>query len=153
MTAIPHADERAMLARTRPNAFDYLRDTCKLGLGGRYSTIVDIKSVNARRWTIGDALRRLHAEGWQSPSGSVANPLRGPEAATARAKLSDLECIVGEASWPIVVRVIIAGDSLRLCHDLLPMGARGFPSWGDEVLLDRLCLAIDRVGPLLGATS
>ena len=144
MTTIIYADERAMLAHTRPNAFDELRDSGKLGVG-MWTTPVEVKALAARRWAAGDALRRLHAAGWINQGGAAANPLDGIHAAAARARLADLEQHIGLASWPLVLRVVIAGDSIRECHDLLPFRAPGTHRAGDDVLLDRLCLALDRI--------
>lgn len=148
MTALSHADERAMLARTRANAFDQLRDTGKLGLG-MWTTPVEVKTQAARRWAAGDALRRLHARGWANPCGGSANPLTGPDAATARASLAEIEAAIGAGSWPVVSRVVLTGDSLRQCHDLLPGRTTGHLRFADDLLLDRLCMALDRIGPML----
>jgi hypothetical protein len=144
----PLADERAMLAHTRPNAFDELRNTGKLGLG-MWTTPVEVKALAARRWAAGNELRRLHARGWANPCGGAPNPLTGHDAATARASLAEIEAAIGAGSWPVVVRVVIMGDSIRQCHDLLPGSKLGVLRWCDDMLLDRLCLALDRVGPLL----
>ena len=152
MTALPHADERDMLARTRPNAFDQLRDTGKLGLG-MWTTPVEVKALAARRWAAGDALRRLHARGWQNPCADGPNLLTTPEACEARALLADIKDALGEASWPVVIRIVVTGDSLRQCHDLLPGRTTGHLRFADDLLLDRLCLALDRIAPLLGKAS
>lgn len=137
-----------MVARTRPNAFDELRDSGKLGVG-MWTTPVEVKALAARRWAAGDALRRLHALGWQNPCGGAANPLGGPAAATARARFAEIEAAIGAGSWPVVSRVVLTGDSLRQCHDLLPVSPRGQVTFADLVLLDRLCLALDRIEPML----
>ena len=142
------ADERA----ARPNAFDALRNTGKLGVG-MWTGPVEVKALAARRWAVGDALRRLHALGWTNPCRGAANPLEGVEAATARARLAEIEFIIGKDSWPVVSRVVIAGDSLRQCHDLLPGRTTGHLRFADDLLLDRLCLALDRIAPMLSSTE
>ena len=142
------ADERA----ARPNAFDALRNTGKLGVG-MWTGPVEVKALAARRWAVGDALRRLHAAGWQNPCGGKQNPLGRAEAAAARARLAEIEFVVGKDSWPVVSRVVIAGDDIRDCHDLLPVNPRGLLTFADGVLLDRLCLALDRIAPMLSSTE
>ena len=139
------ANERA----ARPNAFDALRDTSKLGVG-MWTGPVEVKANAQRRWAAGDALRRLHARGWANPCGGTPNPLTGHDAATARASLAEIEAAIGVGSWPVVERVVLTGDTLRQCHDLLPRDLRG--THADLVLLDRLCLALDRIKTLLGET-
>ena len=143
------ADERAVLARTRPNAFDQLRDSGKLGTGVNWGSPVEIEALAARRWAAGEALRRLHAAGWQNPCGGTPNPLGGSAAATARARFAEMETAISAGSWPVVVRVVVTGDSLRQCHDLLPGRTTGHLRFADDLLLDRLCLALDRIAPML----
>ena len=142
------ADERA----ARPNAFDQLRDTGKLGLG-MWTGLVEVNVLAARRWAVGDTLRRLHAAGWQNPCGGTPNPLGGSAAATARARFAEMETVIGAGSWPVVVRVVVTGDSLRQCHDLLPGRTTGHLRFADDLLLDRLCLALDRIAPMLSPSS
>ena len=137
------ADERA----ARTNAFDALRDNVKLALG-MWTCPVDVAALARRRWATGDALRRLHAAGWQNPCGGAPNPLGGSAAATARALLADIKDALGEAFWTVVVRVVVTGDSLRQCHDLLPGRTTGHLRFADDLLLDRLCLALDRIAPM-----
>ena len=148
MNRLAGADECAMFAHTRPNAFDQLRDNGKLALG-MWTGPVDVAALARRRWATGDALRRFHAAGWKNPCGGAPNPLGGSAAATARARFAEMETAIGPGSWTVVVRVVVTGDSLRQCHDLLPGRTTGHLRFADDLLLDRLCLALDRIAPML----
>jgi len=55
------------------------------------------------------------------------------------------------AAWPVLVRVVIEGASLRDCRRLAPEIAT--PWRADAVLADRLRVALDRLGGLLGVTA
>ena len=138
----PLTTEQCMVGRTRPNAFDALRVAGKLG----------DRETNLRLWRTGDALRRLHAVGWQAPSGDVT-ALQTPEARAAREKFAEIEAASDPVVWPLVVRVVIEGAAIRECRDMLILPVRtGMVGYADAVLLDQLRAALDRIAPAFGVT-
>jgi hypothetical protein len=131
----PFADERRMLARTRPFAFDSLRDMAR---------------ISNARWRTGDALRRLHAAGWAA-NGSDVTTIQTPEARAARERLAEIEAAIDPALWVTIRRCVLEGATLRELHALLPLSVT--PQSANAILLDRLALALDRAGPLLPAST
>jgi hypothetical protein len=119
--------------------------------------------LNDLRWLIGEALRRVHqrasfdvlraaplevvgSNGFGPRSGLPASEI----ALHARDKIRAAEQKVGPAAWPIVTRIVIEGGGVRDC--------RGFVSeivtaWrADAVVTDRLRVALDAIGDLMGVT-
>jgi hypothetical protein len=121
--------------------------------------------LNDMRWLIGEALRRLHQRA--QLDGLRAVPLEsigskggfGPrsglpasEAALhARDKLRAAEERAGTAAWPIVARIVIEGGGVRDCRAYLPEIAT--PWRADAIVADRLRVALDRLGDLVGVTG
>ena len=118
--------------------------------------------LNDLRWLIGESLRRVHqrarldmlravpteriGEGFGPRSG-----LPSSEAALhARDKLRRAEEKVGPAAWPVVARIVIEGASVRDCRGYVPELAT--PWRADAVIADRLRVALDALGSLLGVT-
>lgn len=118
--------------------------------------------LNDLRWLIGESLRRVHqrarldmlravptervGEGFGPRSG-----LPSSEAALhSRDKLRMAEEKVGAAAWPILSRIVIEGGSVRDCRSFIPELAT--PWRADAVVTDRLRVALDALGSLLGVT-
>ncbi len=119
--------------------------------------------LNDIRWLIGESLRRTHHRARLDLLRAVApdrmatsgfGPRLGlPEleaALHARDKLRKAEDRVGPASWPIVSRIVIEGAGVRDCRGLVPEIAT--PWRADAVVSDRLRVALDLLGDLLGVT-
>lgn len=120
--------------------------------------------LNDTRWLIGEALRRLHGraqcdalravalEAVGSRSFGPRSGLPASEAALhARDKLRAAEERVGVAAWPILARIVIEGGGVRDCRVYLPEIAT--PWRADAIIADRLRVALDRLGDLLGVTA
>jgi hypothetical protein len=121
-------------------------------------------SLNNLRWLIGEALRRLHQRASLDSLRAVA-PERlggggfGPrsglpmsEAALhARDKLREAERRAGFAAWPIVRRIVIEGGGVRDCRAGIPEVTT--PWRADAIVTDRLRVALDALGELLGVTT
>ena len=120
--------------------------------------------LNDLRWLIGEALRRVHRRAELDalravPLDRVGAGAHGPrsglpagEAALhARDKLRAAEERAGPAAWPVLARVVIEGASLRDCRRLVPEIVT--PWRADAILADRLRVALDRLGELLGVTA
>ncbi|HXZ16043.1 MAG TPA: hypothetical protein VEH77_08765 [Roseiarcus sp.] len=117
--------------------------------------------LNDLRWIIGEQLRRTHARARLDSLRAVA-PDRigmtgyGPrpglpqtEAALhARDKLRAAEERVGPAAWPILTRIVIEGGAVRDCRGYVPELAT--PWRADAVITDRLRVALDLIGGLMG---
>jgi hypothetical protein len=120
--------------------------------------------LNDLRWLVGEALRRLHRRADLDalravPLDRIGAGAHGPrsglpasEAALhARDKLHAAEERAGPAAWPILMRVVVEGASLRDCRRLAPEIVT--PWRADAILADRLRVALDRLGELLGVTA
>jgi hypothetical protein len=120
--------------------------------------------LNDVRWLTGEALRRAHhraqLDGLRAvrpdrPAGGGFGPRPGlpqSEAALhARDKLRRAEDQAGPAAWPIVRRVVIEGGGVRDCRAFVPELAT--PWRADAVITDRLRVALDAIGPLMGVTA
>lgn len=120
--------------------------------------------LNDLRWLIGEALRRLHQRAQLDALRAVAlesvgsrgfgprSGLPASEAALqARDKLRAAEERVGAAAWPIVARIVVEGGGVRDCRRLVPEIAT--PWRADAIVTDRLRVALDRLGDLLGVTG
>ena len=120
--------------------------------------------LNDIRWLIGEALRRVHqrahldalrAVAPDGIGGSGFGPRSGLPlseiALHARDKIRAAEQKAGPAAWPIVMRVIIEGSSVRGCRGFVPEIVT--PWRADAVVTDRLRVALDQLGDLLGVTA
>ncbi|THD48182.1 MAG: hypothetical protein E7774_03465 [Bradyrhizobium sp.] len=120
--------------------------------------------LNDLRWLIGEALRRVHRRAELDalravPLDRIGAAAPGPrsglpasEAALyARDKLRAAEERAGPAAWPILMRVVVEGASLRDCRRFAPEIVT--PWRADAVLADRLRVALDRLGSLLGVSG
>ncbi len=120
--------------------------------------------LNDIRWLVGESLRRTHQRARLDALRAVA-PDRvgatgfGPrpglpqsEAALhARDKMRRAEERVGPHAWPIVTRIIIEGAGVRDCRGFIPELAT--PWRADAVVTDRLRVALDMLGELMGVTA
>ncbi|MBV8664778.1 MAG: hypothetical protein JO107_16970 [Hyphomicrobiales bacterium] len=120
--------------------------------------------LNDLRWLIGESLRRLHQRAQLDALRAVAldkvgskgfgprSGLPASEAALhARDKLRAAEERAGVAAWPIVARIVIEGGGVRDCRVLLPEIAT--PWRADAIIADRLRVALDRLGDIVGVTG
>ena len=120
--------------------------------------------LNDLRWLIGEALRRVHGRaglgglraialdrigttGFGPRSGLPASEL----ALHARDKLKAAEAKAGPAAWPILTRIIIEGAGVRECRGFVPEIVT--PWRADAVVTDRLRVALDSLGGLMGVTG
>lgn len=107
------------------------------------------RELNDRRWLIGEALRRLHrranSDTLRSDAQAIETVLRYHD------ELRAAEISVGRAAWPVLKCVVIEGGQPRECRDLVPEASA--PARADLIIIDRLRVALDRLGPLLGVTS
>jgi len=119
--------------------------------------------LNDIRWLIGESLRRTHQRARLDALRAVATDRIGQtgfgprpglpqsEAALhARDKLRKAEDKAGPAAWPIVTRVVIEGAGVRDCRGFIPELAT--PWRADAVITDRLRVALDSLGELMGVT-
>jgi hypothetical protein len=120
--------------------------------------------LNDLRWLIGEALRGLHQRASLDTLRAVA-PERiggggfGPRsglpmsevALLARDKLREAERRAGAAAWPIVRRIVIEGGGVRDCRVQIPEVTT--PWRADAIVTDRLRVALDALGELLGVTA
>jgi len=119
--------------------------------------------LNDIRWLIGESLRRTHQRARLDALRAVATDRIGEtgfgprpglpqsEAALhARDKLRKAEDKAGPAAWPIVTRIVIEGAGVRECRGFVPELAT--PWRADAVITDRLRVALDSLGELLGVT-
>jgi hypothetical protein len=120
--------------------------------------------LNDIRWLIGEALRRVHQRAQldalravvpESIGSSGFGPRSGLPASEvalhARDKMRAAERKVGPAAWPIVTRIIVAGSGVRECRGFVPEIVT--PWRADAVVTDRLRVALDQLGDLLGVTG
>ena len=120
--------------------------------------------LNDIRWLVGESLRRTHQRARLDQLRAVAPDRLGStgfgprpglpqsEAALhARDKLRDAEERVGPHAWPIVTRIVIEGAGVRDCRGFIPELAT--PWRVDAVVSDRLRVALDMIGGLMGVTA
>jgi len=120
--------------------------------------------LNDLRWLIGESLRRLHGRAQLDALRAVAldraasggfgprSGLPASEAALhARDKLRAAEERTGAAAWPILARIVIEGGGVRDCRAYVSEIAT--PWRADAIIADRLRVALDRLGDLLGVTA
>jgi len=143
-------------ARRLSDPFDLMRATRALAPN-------DLK-LNDVRWLIGDSLRSLYDRARMDalramPAERLGSTGFGPRpglpaaesALIARDKLHDAERRVGPAAWPIVKRIVIEGGGVRDCRAYIPDVVT--PWRADAVVTDRLRVALDVVGDLVGVTA
>jgi hypothetical protein len=113
--------------------------------------------LNDIRWLIGEALRRVHQraklsarEAARASTGAMHFPLT-EIALHARDKIRAAEQTVGPDEWPIVVSIVIEGACVRDCRSLVPEVVT--PWRADAVVMDRLRVALDQLGGLMGVTA
>jgi hypothetical protein len=119
--------------------------------------------LNDIRWLVGEALRRTHHRAQLDALRAVATDRIGstgfgprpglPQAEAAlhaRDKIRKAEEKVGPHAWPILTRIIIEGAGVRECRGFIPELAT--PWRADAVIADRLRVALDSLGPLMGVT-
>jgi hypothetical protein len=120
--------------------------------------------LNDIRWLVGEALRRVHHRAQLDQLRAVA-PDRigstgfGPRAGLpasevalhARDKIRAAEQRAGPAAWPIVTRIILEGSGVRECRGFVPEIVT--PWRVDAVVTDRLRVALDQLGDLMGVTA
>jgi hypothetical protein len=120
--------------------------------------------LNDIRWLVGESLRRTHDRARVDQLRAVApdrfgstgfGPRHGlPQsdvALQARDKLREAEDRVGPHAWPIVTRIVIEGAGVRDCRGFVPELAT--PWRADAVVSDRLRVALDMIGGLMGVTA
>jgi hypothetical protein len=120
--------------------------------------------LNDIRWLVGESLRRTHQRARLDGLRAVAPDRLGStgfgprpglpqsEAALhARDKLRHAENRAGPAAWPIVTRIVIEGAGVRECRGFVPELAT--PWRADAVISDRLRVALDSIGELMGVTG
>lgn len=120
--------------------------------------------LNDIRWLTGEALRRVHQRANLDALRAVApdglgvtgfGPRSGLPlseiALHARDKIRAAEQKAGPAAWPIVTRVVIEGSGVRDCRGFVPEVVT--PWRADAVVTDRLRVALDQLGELLGVTA
>jgi hypothetical protein len=120
--------------------------------------------LNDIRWLVGESLRRTHQRARLDQLRAVAPERMGqtgfgprpglPQseiALAARDKLRAAEEEVGPHAWPLVTRIIIEGAGVRDCRGFVPELAT--PWRADAVVSDRLRVALDRLGGLMGVTA
>jgi hypothetical protein len=117
--------------------------------------------LNDLRWLIGESLRRTHQRArldllravaldrlGSAGSGSRLGLPQSDIALHARDKLRKAEDRVGPAAWPIVRRIVIEGARVRDCRGFVPELATAWRA--DAVVCDRLRVALDMLGELMG---
>ena len=99
-----------------------------------------------------DNLRAVSTESFISSGFGPRPGLPASEAALhARDKIRAASDRVGPAAWPILTRVILEGACVRDCRGFVPEIVT--PWRADAVVTDRLRVALDALGGLLGVTG
>lgn len=114
--------------------------------------------LNDIRWLIGEALRRVNQRAnldalrdrEHGGFGTRSGPPWSEIALHASDKLRAAEDKAGPAAWPIVEKIVIEGAGVRDCRGFVPEIVT--PWRADAVVTDRLRVALDRLGPLMGVT-
>ena len=117
--------------------------------------------LNDMRWLVGDALRRVHQRAGFDTLRAVApdrmgqtgfGPRSGLPASEialhARDKMRAAEQKTGPAAWPILTRILLEGAGVRECRGYVPEIVT--PWRADAVVTDRLRVALDALGGLMG---
>jgi hypothetical protein len=120
--------------------------------------------LNDLRWLIGEALRRLHQRAGLDALRAVAperigeggfGPRSGLPASEialhARDKMREAQKLAGPAAWPILQRIVIEGGGVRDCRAGI---VEVTTTWrADAIITDRLRVALDALGALVGVTA
>jgi hypothetical protein len=120
--------------------------------------------LNDLRWMIGEALRRLHQRAHLDSLRAVVperigsggfgprSGLPSSEAALhARDKLRRAEASAGPAAGPLGPRLVLEGGGVGDCRARV---AEVTTAWrADAIIVDRLRVALDALGELLGVTA
>ena len=120
--------------------------------------------LNDVRWLVGEALRRVHSRSGFDALRAVApdrlgqtgyGPRSGLPASEialhARDKMRAAEEKAGPHAWPILTRIILEGAGVRECRGFVPEIVT--PWRADAVVTDRLRVALDALGGLMGVTA
>ncbi len=120
--------------------------------------------LNDIRWLIGEALRRVHQRAQLDALRAVQPDAIGKTgfgprsglplseiALHARDKMRTAEEKAGPAAWPILARIVIEGGGVRDCRNFVPEIVT--PWRADAVVTDRLRVALDALGELVGVTA
>jgi hypothetical protein len=120
--------------------------------------------LNDIRWLVGEALRRVHQRAQLDALRAVQPDAIGKTgfgprsglplseiALHARDKIRAAEERAGPAAWPVVLRIVIEGAGVRECRGFVPEIVT--PWRADAVVTDRLRVALDALGELLGVTG
>jgi len=120
--------------------------------------------LNDVRWLVGEALRRVHQRAGYDALRAVAvdrmgqtgfGPRSGLPASEialhARDKMRAAEEKAGAHAWPILTRIILEGAGVRECRGFVPEIVT--PWRADAVVTDRLRVALDLLGGLMGVTA
>ena len=120
--------------------------------------------LNDIRWLIGEALRRVHQRAQLDSLRAVApdgigktgfGPRSGLPlseiALHARDKMREAQKLAGPAAWPILQRIVIEGGGVRDCRAGI---VEVTTTWrADAIITDRLRVALDALGALVGVTA
>ena len=160
---LAHARESGQAAERGASSLRRLLDPFDVMRSTRALAPHDPK-LNDIRWLVGEALRRLHRRAQLDSLRAVAPDVVGARthqprsglptseiALHARDKLRAAAERAGEAAWPIVARIVIEGAGVRDCRVYVPEIVT--PWRADAVVADRLRVALDRLGELLGVTA
>ena len=120
--------------------------------------------LNDIRWLIGEALRRLHSRAQLDAlravqPESIGKTGFGPRsglpiseiALHARDKMRAAEERAGPAAWPVLMRIVVEGGGVRDCRGFVPEIVT--PWRADAVVTDRLRVALDALGEMVGVTA
>jgi len=160
---LARADEAGQQSEKEPGRARRLLDPFDVMRSTRALAPHDPK-LNDLRWLTGEALRRVHSRsaldalraistervgstGFGPRSGLPASEV----ALHARDKIRAAEERVGPAAWPILTRIILEGAGVRECRGFVPEIVT--PWRADAVVTDRLRVALDTLGGLMGVTG
>ena len=136
-------EKTASRARRLLDPFDVMRTTRALAPHD--------PKLNDLRWLVGEALRRVHGraglDGLRAVSlDKVGSGGFGPRSGLPASEIA--EDRAGPAAWPIVTRIILEGAGVRECRGFVPEIVT--PWRADAVVTDRLRVALDALGGLMG---
>jgi hypothetical protein len=160
---LARAEEAGQAAEKAPGGVRRLLDPFDVMRATRALAPHDPK-LNDIRWLTGEALRRVHGRSGVDALRGVAldrigqtgfGPRSGLPmseiALHARDKLRAAQEKVGPAAWPVINRIVIEGAGVRECRGFVPEIVT--PWRVDAVVTDRLRVALDALGDLLGVTG
>ena len=106
--------------------------------------------LNDIRWLTGQSLRRSYERAELNAKNEKGIPA-SERVLYARAKIDSCERVCGRHAWPIVVAVVIDGKPIRDCRKHV---LEVVTPWRcDAIITDRLRVALDAIGPILGVTD